>query len=229
MTLLELVKHLRINILDDTGGHGVDWANYSEEDAGSFQLRWENEELVANINEAIRQVYKRINPVQDIYSLSVLSGVKDYTLPSYIREVLSGRRADGRILEEKSVLDYLSDDFESDTGDLEAYIPDQETNKLRIYPEPIANETVTLHVYRYPKVELTWDNTELSPELRLEYQVPMLNYAAFLCYMKDEANTYDPQRANTFSALFDREFPFTSCYSSNRKSRTVNRPVKFRW
>lgn len=229
MTLLELVSFLRTNILDDTGGHDVDWASYSEVEPGAFQMRWGNEELVANINESIRQVYKRINPVQDSYALSVLSGVKDYTLPSYIRKVLSGRRADGRVLEEKSVADYLSDDFETNTGDLEAYIPDQETGKLRIYPEPVANETVTLLVYRYPKTELTWDSPDSSPELRLDYQIPMLNYAAFLCYMKDEANSYDPQRANTFSALFDREFPFTSSYSSARKARTTNRPVKFRY
>ena len=229
MTLLELVTFLRRNVLDDTGGQDVDWASYSESEPGAFQLRWGNEELTDNINEAIRQVYKRINPVQDIYTLNILSGIKDYSLHSYVRKVLSGRRADGKVLQEKSILDYLSDDFESTTGDLEAYIPDQETNKLRIYPEPTANETVTLHIYRYPKTELTWDDPDLSPELREEYQIPMLNYAAFLCYMKDEANTYDPQRASTFSALFDREFPFTSAYSSARKARTVNRPVKFRY
>jgi hypothetical protein len=221
------VTHLRKNVLDDTGGQGVDWASYSEEDPGSMQLRWENEELVANVNEAIRQVYRRINPVQDVYLLSVQTGIKDYTLPSYVRKVLSARRADGKLLKEKSILDYPFDEFDSDTGELYSFIPDQETNKLRIYPEPIANEVVSLHIYRFPKVKLSWDNYDSSPELREEYQIPMLNYAAFLCYMKDEANTYDPSRASLFNSLFDREFPFTSAYSNVRKARTVNRPVRY--
>jgi len=227
MTLLELVKHLRQNILDDTGGQGVEWDTYSEDDSGSMQLRWTNEELVSNINEAIRQVYRRIHPIQDIYYLNVLSGVKDYKLKSYVLKLISARREDGLALKEKSIYDYTFRDFESQTGDLESYIPDEKTNSVRIYPEPVANETVTFHIYRLPKVTLSWDNFDASPELREDFQIPMLNWAAHMCYMKDEANTYDPQRANAFMTFFDREFPFTSAYSNTRKARTANRPIRY--
>lgn len=227
MTLLELVNHLRKNILDDTGGQGVDWETYFEEESGSMQLRWTNEELVDNINEAIRQVYRRINPIVDVYYLTVQEGVSDYTLKPYVLKVLSGRREDGVSLKEKSIHDYTFKDFESNTGLLVSFIPDQLTNKIRIYPIPLTDEVVTFHIHRLPKVNLTWDSPDNSPELREEFQIPMLNYAAYKCYLKDEANTYDPNRAAIFQTNFDREFPFTSAYSNTRKARTTNRPIKY--
>ena len=65
MKLIEAMKYLRENILDDIGGLGADWCSFSEDDADSLQLRWGNEELVANINEAMNQVYRRILPVKE--------------------------------------------------------------------------------------------------------------------------------------------------------------------
>ena len=69
MTLLELVKHLRTNILYDTGGTGVDWSGYVEDDYSSIQLRWTNEELTANINDSIIQVYHRNNTIKDFLKI----------------------------------------------------------------------------------------------------------------------------------------------------------------
>ena len=48
MNTLQLVTFLRENILDDTGGEGVDWTTYDKDSFDSIQLRWGNEELVAN-------------------------------------------------------------------------------------------------------------------------------------------------------------------------------------
>lgn len=227
MTLLELVTYLRQNILHDTGGTGVAWQNYNEDDYDSVQLRWKNEELVSNINEAIRQVYRRINPIIDTYSLPVTAQTNGYLLKPYIMKVLEVRRADGKLLTEKSIFDYQFSQFNTDTGDLEAFITDDKTNIIRVYPIPIANETLSLHVYRLPKESLSWDDYDVSPELREEFQIPMLYGAAGMCYLKDEANTFDPRRSSDMFALFDRDFPFTSAYSNTRKAKTANRPVRY--
>lgn len=228
MTLLELVTHLRTNILYDTGGTNVDWTAYSDTDADSVQLRWTNEELVANINEAINQVYRRTNYTKDTWSLSVIAGTTTYAIPSYIKEIVSGRRADGQSLTEES-LDFFMDSsvFNTQTGDLKKYIPDVKTGNLQLYPKPDANETVIFYVYRLPKTKLSWFSYESSPELAEDYQIPMLFGAAALCYMKDEANTFDPNRAAYLNSLFDREFPFTSAYSNIRKGRTVNKGIRY--
>lgn len=228
MTLLDLVTYLRRNILHDTGGTGTDWSAWSEDDYDSIQLRWTNEELTAYINAAIEMVYRRTNPIKDFYQLDIDAGVHTYSLPSYILEVLKAKRANGKYLEEKSMDDFWNyNEYNTKVGDPSSFFPDVEQNSIRLYPIPVSSETIDFMVYRLPKSKLSWDNPDDSPELREEYQVPMLYGAAHLCYLKDEANTLDPQRANTFSVMFDREFPFTSAYSNVRKGRTTNRPVRY--
>lgn len=228
MTLLELVTHLRRNILHDVGGTGTDWASWSESDYDSIQLRWNNEELVSFINEAIRVVYRRTNPVKDLYQLDLVKDTYLYSLPDYIIEVLKAKRSNGKYIKEASMDQYWDyTEYNTKTGEPAYFFPDVEGSKLRFYPIPSVDETIDLMVYRLPKTELSWDDNEASPELRVEYQIPMLFYAGAMCYLKDEANTLDPRRSAELMAMFDREFPFTSAYSNIRKGRTTNRPIKY--
>ena len=228
MKLLELVTHLREYILHDTGGTGVDWSSLSKDDYNSTQLRWTNEELVGYINEAISQVYRRINPIKDLYQLPVYANEPSYNLPSYISEVLKVKKSDGNPLQEKS-MDLLWDykGFNTVTNSPLYYIPDYEQGTLRLYPTPNADDTLDMMIYRYPKVKLDWYYPDTSPELREAYQVPMLFGAAALAYLKDESNVYDPNRSNELQLRFDREFPFTSAYSNVRKERTANRSIAY--
>jgi hypothetical protein len=225
MNTLGLVTFLRTNILDDTGGTGVDWTTITKNDDSSFQLRWTNEELVDNINEAILQVYRRSNPIKDIITLNVLSGVELYTLPSHVTKIALVKRSDGKAIVEKEVDDIWMLPYK--IGDLIYYSSDYTTGSFRLYPTPKVDEVISLLVYRDPMIKLSWSSPVVSPELRESYHVPMLNYAAYLSYMKDEANTSDPTRAASFSNIFDKEFPPTSVYSQIRKSRTSNRPIKY--
>ena len=225
MDTLGLVTFLRTNILDDTGGTGVDWASITHNDESSFQLRWTNEELVDNINEAILQVYRRSNPIKDVIPLNILANTDVYTLPNYVTKIALVKREDGKAIVEKEVDEVWMLPYKA--GALIYYSSDYTTNSFRIYPTPKVDEVISLLIYRDPLVKLSWSTPTVTPELRSSYHVPMLNYAAYLSYMKDEANTSDPTRAATFSNMFDKEFPPTSVYSQIRKSRTSNRPVKY--
>lgn len=228
MNLLELVTYLRDNILDDSGGQGVDWTTYSDTDFDSVQLRWTNEELVSNINESIRQVYRRIHPVKDLIDVDIEIGTTTYTLPEYVLKIIGVKREDGRELEEKGLEDIWElKDMNTKTGDLAKFIPNDINNTLRVFPSPLKNETISVLIYRLPLTELSWDDYEGIPELRADFHIPLLFYAAHLCYLKDEANTLDPGRAKDFLSMFDREFPFTSAYSNTRKRRTANRAIKY--
>jgi len=228
MNVLELVTHLRRNILHDVGGQGTDWSSWSDSDFDSIQLRWSNEELVANINEAIKLVYRRINPIKDLVQLDIEAGTHTYALPSYIAKVLKAKRQNGKYLEERSMDDFWNmTEYNTKTGEPISFFTDVEQSKIRVYPIPTADETLDLMIYRYPKTDLSWEEPEEVPELRTEYHVPMLYGAASICYMKDEANTFDPGRSTSFSVMFDREFPFTSAYSNLRKERTANRPIAY--
>ena len=78
-------------------------------------------------------------------------------------------------------------------------------------------------------VPMSWDLAEIdTPDIKEEHQLAMLNYAAFLAYNKDEANTFDPQRAEYYRQLFVQEFSNTSAYSEIRQTRTRNRTVRYR-
>jgi len=228
MNVLELVSYLRKNILYDTGGQGVNWESYNSDDYDSIQLRWGNEELVSNINEAITQVYRRTNPIKDIEELEVFAGVSEYTIPTYIQNILLVKDSFSRQLKERELIDRWWDEtLDTQTGDLKIFIPDLKNNTIKFSPVPSKDETLLMVIYRYPKEKLTWDDYDVSPELVEEYQLPMLWYAAFLAYSKDEVNTLDPQRAERMKSYFDREFPFTSVYSNIRKGRTSNRTIKY--
>lgn len=230
MTLLELVTHLRTNILDDNGGQGVDWTGWDENTYDTFQLRWSNEALVANINEAILQVYRRTSPAKDTWLLPVISKTNNYSIPSYIQRITLARRlSDGRPLDKTELEEiWQYKDLETRVAEPTKYIVDTNTNNLRLYPIPVNNDTIEFIVYRLAKSQLTWaDDQDTTPELRVDYHVPLLYYAASLCYKLDEANTIDPKRASDFEMMFDREFPPVSAYSNIRKSRTSNRPIRY--
>jgi len=228
MNTEQLVSYLRTNILDDNGGVGVDWSAFEENDSGSLQLRWGNEELINNINEAINLVYRRTHPVKDIGTIAVTALTNKYTLPSYCLEVLLVKLSNGDSLRETDVASlWNNQSFLTDIAEPVYYISDMEGDKIALYPIPVANDILTYMYYRLPITPLSWDSPLTQPELRIEYQLPMLFYAAHLCYMKDEANTIDPKRAMTYLALFDAEFPPISSYGAMRKAKTANRAINY--
>jgi len=228
MNTEQLVSYLRTNILDDTGGTGVEWDAFEDNDSGSIQLRWGNEELIANINEAINLVYRRTHPVKDIGTIAVTALTNKYTLPYYCLEILLVKLSNGDALRETDVASlWNNQSFLTDIAEPVYYISDMEGDTLTLYPKPIANDTLTYMYYRLPITPLSWNSPTAQPELRVEYQLPMLFYAAHLCYMKDEVNTLDPKRALTYLSLFDAEFPPVSSYGAMRKAKTANRAINY--
>jgi hypothetical protein len=153
-------------------------------------------------------------------------GVDTYTLPSYLLKIVQIRNSKGNAVVEKDIEDiwYSGDVFR--TGNPTVYTTDYLTSTIKLFPVPAVSDKLSILMYRLPlsKLDIYSDK---DVELRDEFLLPMLHYAASLCYMKDEANTLDPSRAKFFMELFDREFPFTSSYSTIRKSRTSNREVKY--
>lgn len=228
MNTEQLVSYLRTNILDDNGGNGADWTAFDDVDPGSLQLRWGNEELIANINEAINLVYRRTHPVKDIGTIAITALTNKYTLPVQCLEVLLVKLANGKALGKTDVASLWNNQaFFTDIAEPRFYIPDMEGNTLTLYPKPVANDTLTYMYYRLPLTPLNWLTPSAQPELRIEFHLPMLFYAAHLCYMKDEANTIDPRRAATYLALFDAEFPPVSSYGAMRKAKTSNRAINY--
>ena len=232
MELLDAVKYLRENILDDTGGLGADWQGIDDDDTSSFQLRWSNEELVSNINAAIELVYRRILPVKEInsnFNISTVQGTSVYPLDPRILQVVGIRDSNtNKALKRLDVEDiWSSDSFNTDQKTPEYYIPNYDTGFITLHKVPIEAVTYSLLVYRLPLVKQSWDSFDAIIELRDEFIIPMIWGAAAICYEKDEANIADPGRSIYYLQKFNQEFPVTSTYADVRKRRTSNRTVRY--
>ena len=56
----------------------------------------------------------------------------------------------------------------------------------------------------------------------------MLDYAVHMAYLKDEANTFDPNRAEYYRQKFATNFTDTSVYGELRRKRSKGRTVRYR-
>lgn len=232
MTLLDLVTHMRKSMLDDTGGTGVEWAELTEEDAEGEQLRWSNEELTRFIDQALKRAVRSsllIKKSETAFDLNIVAGTSDYSLDArIIRLKYAELDTTGKILEPVEIEDLIGiQNWRGQTGTPNSYIVDESDATIRLYPTPVVNDTAYLTYYRLPLLDLDWDTNTLTPEISSEYQIEMLDYAAYLAYMKDEANTFDPTRAASYLTLFDSNFGNTSAYSEQRRKRSVGRGVRY--
>lgn len=234
MTLYELVKHLRQSVLDDVGGTGVDWAAIVEGTSDVDQLRWSNEELTRFINEAEKQACRSaflLKSASTDFDISVVSGTSEYALDSRIIRIKGAYlNSTGLELVPLEYEDVMSiPNWRTTTGTPTGYILDIESQTITLYPQPIADDTVSLLVYRLPLADMSWSLAVTdTPDIRLEHQLDMLFYAAYLAYQKDEANTFDPNRADYYRQLFEKQFSTTSAYGDTRRARTSNRPIRYR-
>lgn len=233
MTLLELVTHLRQSILDDVGGTGVAWADITEDQTDVTQLRWSNEELTRFINEAQKQACRAsllIKTASPTFAISVTAGTSEYSLdPRVINIKGAYLNSTGVELVEAEYEDVMGiPNWRTITSTPTHYISDMESGTITLYPTPVVDDTVNLLVYRLPLVEMDWELAETATaEIKAEHQIDMLFYAAFLAYNKDEANTFDPQRAEYYRQLFEKTFTSTSAYADTRRSRTRNKTIKY--
>jgi len=235
MNLQQLIKHLRIYILDDSGGHGIDWTTINEGDPEEVMLRWSNEELTQYINEAEREVARRTLCIQDattpeVCRINVVADTALYNLHEKILKVKRAKLASQKFpLKKKSIYDYFEiSDWDTQTGTPGYWIEDYQRHKIRFDKIPEANDTLNLSVYRYPLYDMCWaSDTQDEPEIDEVYQIKMLDYAAYLAYGKDDPNTFDSNRAQFRLARFVNEFGEASAYSEVRKKRTSHRGVQY--
>lgn len=232
MELLDAVKYLRENILDDVGGLGAEWQGFNDNDTSSFQLRWKNEEIVSNINAVIDLVYRRILPVKEInsiFDITTVQGTSVYPLDPRILQIVGVRdTATNKVLSRMDVEDvWDSDKFNTVQRTPSYYTPNYDTGSITFHKVPTEAVVYSLLTYRLPLVSQSWDEYDADIELRDEFIIPMLWGVAAMCYEKDEANTADPNRSIYYLQKFNQEFPFTSAYSDVRKRRTSNRTVKY--
>lgn len=233
MTLLELVKYLRISLLDDGGGTGVEWADITEDDDEHVQFRWTNEELTKYIDLAQKQVartllcFKSDDPQ---FAIDIVADTAEYLLNTDIIKVKDMYlNSTGKVINKSELEDFAGlSHWRTRTGAPSSAIVDENTGKIRLYPIPIENDTLNLIVYHLPLTTLDWELAETqSLEIREEYQIPMLYWAAYLAYQKDEANALDPEASLKMRSLFEQEFGINTAKSETKQRRSRNRRISY--
>lgn len=233
MTLFDLVKHLRESILDDTGGVGVNWEDVTEDDIDNYQLRWSNEELSRFIAEAQRKAARNALMIRKSeetdFDIAVVAGTAQYIYNSKIVRIKSVESdSNGKHLRpaEYEQIEGIRN-WRTKEGTPEYFIVDRNAKTIRLYPKPTEDDTLYLTYNRLPLVDPTWDLPDAELELPEEYQLDMLDYAAHMAYMKDEANSLDAQRAITFLQKFTANFGEVSAYAEERRRRSAGRTIRY--
>lgn len=94
--------------------------------------------------------------------------------------------------------------WESHTGTPTHYITDYETGKIRLYPTPVAADTLSMTVVRLPLVQLS--DPELDPEIKPHYHRSLRFWMMYRAYSKQDVDAHDDKRAADNLALFEQEF-----------------------
>lgn len=221
MTPQELIDHLRGEILDDLA---------------EPQL-WTDENLVRYLNAAVNEACERAWLIEDRLTVAccvipLVAGQAEYQLHKSVFKVK--RAAWGREILAPTSTEDLDDDhfgWENAQGRPEAYI-ESSSNSIRLSRLPraadvAATPTLQLTVYRTLLAPLTIESNldaELT-DIKAIYQLRLLWWAAHLAFLKRDAESFDPARANEFEAMFTRAFGQRRDANVERKHRDRRPPV----
>lgn len=172
---------------------------------------WSDEEIYEFANDAQNEACRRARLLIDsstvaICQITVAALASTAPLDSRIIFV---RRA--RITGKNTPLDRASwrdldesfPGWESHTGTVSHFVSDWETGKLRLYRIPTVQTVLNLTVARLPLADMGTDD---SPEINVRYHRSLVFWMKYRAYMKQDAETANPEKAKANLELFEQEF-----------------------
>lgn len=214
MKLSELLDELRQNILHDVSGL-ID---------GSPDELWSDETLIRYINEAYFRFCRRTLSLTDrttaeVTQIALATGVDAYDLHLSILAVVSARLEGAPTDLARTghgVLDapfHVDDSLYFDVNLLTALPPgkplafatDESDSVFRPYPTPSADyngQIVNLRVIRMPLTRFALTDLDAEPEIREEWQLGMLDWAAYKALSNHDADSEATERADRRKASF---------------------------
>ena len=187
--------------------------NQADEVIDKPDLLWSLEEWTEYANDAENEACIRANLILDQTSalavINVLSGTATYSINEKILLIKRAKLSSGiepLVKTSRRVLDATYPNWETDTGTVRSWLPD-ETNTIRLYKSPIANDTLNLMISRLPSAAmLLADKLTVSPEIDSQYHLGMVDWMLFRCYSKQDAETLDKGKAKEHLARFLKRF-----------------------
>lgn len=176
---------------------------------------WGDAEIVRGIDDAQTMFCRLTDGIPDattpaVTTLSVVAGTEWYDVHPKIKKLrLVHREDNGRDLE--LVTPETASDkgirFRGEVGDIRAIVWGLEDGKVRAWPVPSQDVTVTLNVFRLPLTHITYTGTPTptvtgSFEIAEQHHLHLLHWVKSRAYLKQDAETFDKTKANEFEQRF---------------------------
>ena len=178
---------------------------------------WSDDEVWRYAADAQRQFTRLTGGVSDVLSdvtaVDIVTGEAWADLhPSILRIMAATRRSDHKPIELINSTD-LGKMRSSDYGQIKALILDElagpvrygvigmQRNKIRWVQVPLVDDIADLHVYRMPLTVIDGPGQEIA-DVDEEHHLHLLNWMKSLAYMKSDADTFDPKKAQESEAKF---------------------------
>lgn len=170
MTLSALLDYARKYVLRDT----------------SVPPLWRDEVVVQRLNDAQRKVAVRVHAfVEDDWEIALYAGEANYPLDPATKFVYTVRLDGYPSRLTRSTESWTPDDGISTRPT--RYTIDRKTRSIRFYPTPDDDYLAILRVARLP-VDMSLDALDAEIELPDEYQLMLVDWAAYLCFSDDDAD-----------------------------------------
>lgn len=220
MTLEEMMDELRGNLLRDS----------STLKSGPDDAFWSDDTLVRYINDAQRRFARRSLCIADdttpeVCEVELAAGINIYELNPSVLRVVSARHEDatsdlvpmsheGEFAGANAFTDTA--DFTTDSGqvgrplrfttDEGVQIDDEHQIRIMFKPTPDtaqAGKLVRLRVRRLPLTKLALDDSDSKPEIPEDWQLDMLEWAAWRALRNWDLDAEDRKKANSHKDRFD--------------------------
>ncbi|MFN7152938.1 MAG: DUF6682 family protein [Acidovorax sp.] len=196
---------------------------------------WSSELVVRYLNEAVQEACERAKLIEDrltpvVCTVTLEPNVSTYQLHASVFEI---KRATlrGRPLDETSVEEMDGDclGWESLKGLPRCFIFEPaagvRTASLRLVRIPTQTDTLALTVYRGALKPLSADIDTGKPEIPERFHERLMDWVLHRAYLKQDADTFDPNKAAVSLALFVQAFGERPDANVQRKQRDRRPPV----
>lgn len=170
---------------------------------------WSQDEILENARDAENEACERADLLVDETSaftdISINTSTATYSLSNTITDVKSAKLALGTepLMEtSRMILDHSFSNWQANTGTPRSYFRSA-TNKITVYPKPIVADTLNMAVARFPTTPMAVDG---SPEVDVRYHPGLLLWILYRCYMKNDSETLNVDKAMDYKAQFEEFF-----------------------
>lgn len=190
---------------------------------------WSDEVLVGYLNEGVQEACERAKLIEDatteaVCRIPVVPGQASYALHPSVLEV-QRLAFNGRVMTETSIQDLDAHDhaWETRQGAPNRFIYEQPTSSakpvIRLVPAPAIDGMLRLTVYRGALKPLVADVDTGKPEIAERFHIKLIDWVCRCAYLRPDPDGYDPNKAQTHEALFERNFGARPDANVQRKRR----------